>query len=72
MTIRESYPLEDSFLIKELMDTMSKLTDMIMNKQINYNYIFEIRDCIIWSLNLLNEFITIPSKLFLFIFLYFS
>jgi hypothetical protein len=42
---------------------MSKLTDMIMDKRINYNYKFELRDCIIWSLNLLNEFVTLPSKI---------
>ena len=63
MLIRQAYPFEDTLMIKEIMETMSKLTDMVMNKRINYNYKYELRDCIIWCLNLLNEFVTLPSNL---------
>ena len=58
--MKNSKYLEDSVIIEKLIEITKKISERVnMNKSvINEEYSLELRDCLIWCINIINETIS--------------
>ncbi len=64
--MKNSKYLEDSFIIKNLIEITKKISERVnMNKSvINEEYSLELKDCLVWCINIINEIISQSPGIF--------
>lgn len=61
--IRNNKFFNDTEIIEMIYKSIKKITTYIKNSSPSFNYLLQLRDCVLWCLNNLTEVITQPSEM---------